>query len=144
MGAGRVMHVRKDRYTRYIGRGRGARGTWGNPYRIGAPHPLTGEPMTREDAVHLHMEWMVRGEGRRLLARLGELEGHVLGCWCSPKGGLTEHDEPYACHGQNLLKLLSWRRKKLEEKRAADEEARGAGALACHQVVPERGGGETA
>jgi hypothetical protein len=114
-----VVHVKKDTYTLYIGRRRGSEGTWGNPFRIGDPHPETGEPTTRSDAVRLHMEWMVRGEGRRLLKRLGELEGEILGCWCAPEGGVTEHDEPYVCHGQNLLKLLAWRRKKLEEKRAA-------------------------
>jgi hypothetical protein len=75
--------------------------------------------MTREDVVRLHMEYVVRGEGRRLLSRLGEREGETLGCFCAPEGGLTEHDQPFVCHGQNLLKLLSWRRRRIEEKRAA-------------------------
>jgi hypothetical protein len=138
------VHVRKDAYTLYIGRGRGSKGTsWGNPYRIGDPHPETGKPMTREDAVRLHMEWMVRSpEGRRLLPRIVELEGHVLGCFCAPEGGLTEHDSPYVCHGQNLLRLLSHARKKLEAKRragAARGAARGAGGPETHyyRVVRE-------
>ena len=36
----------------YIGRG----SPYGNPYIIGAPHPLTGLPMTRDDVCDLFKE----------------------------------------------------------------------------------------
>lgn len=114
METARVVHVNKDPYDVYVGRGKGP---WGNPFRIGDPHPETGRPTTREGAISLHLEWLARGEGRPLLRRLGELEGKTLGCFCAPKGGVTEADEPFVCHGQNLLKLLAWRHKKLDEKR---------------------------
>ena len=118
---GRVVHVKKDRFTRWVARG----SKWGNPFRIGDPHPETGQPLSRGEAITLYKDWIVRGEGRWLLRHLGELENEVLGCFCAPKGGVTEHD-PLVCHGQILLKLLAWRRKKLdaklEESRRRDEE----------------------
>ncbi len=121
---GRVVHVRKDRYDVYIGRGCGPSSKWGNPYRIGDPHPETGRPIARGEGITLFKEWIVRGDGRRLLRDLGELEGKTLACWCAPTGGVTEHD-PLVCHGQVLLKLLSWRRRKISEKarRRAEQQA---------------------
>lgn len=110
---GRVVHVKRDRYTKWVARG----SKWGNPFRIGAPHPVTGKPLVRGEAIPLYREWILRGEGRWLLRHLGELEDEVLGCFCAPKGGVSEHD-PLICHGQVLLKLLAWRRKKIREKRA--------------------------
>lgn len=107
----RVVHVKRGRYTKWVARG----SKWGNPFRIGHPHPVTGEPITREEAVRLYLEWIARGEGRWLLRHLGELEDEVLGCFCAPKGGVSEHD-PLICHGQVLLKLLAWRRKKIHQK----------------------------
>jgi hypothetical protein len=116
-----VVHVRKDAYDIYVGRGRGSR--WGNPFKIGDPHPETGEPITRGDAITLYKWWIVRGEGRRLLARLGELEGATLGCFCAPEGGVGA-DDPLVCHGQVLLRLLEHRRRKLREKLGAKTVAR--------------------
>lgn len=110
---GRVVHVKRDRYTKWVARG----SKWGNPFRIGDPHPITGRPLMRGEAVSLFLEWILRGEGRWLLRYLGELEGEVLGCFCAPKGGVSEHD-PLICHGQVLLRLLAWRRKKIREKQA--------------------------
>lgn len=103
---GRVVHVRKDPYDVYVGRGRGSKGTWGNPYRVGGAHPETGEPIARGEAISLHEEWMLLGGGRRLLGKpLRGLGGLTLGCWCAPEGGVGIHD-PLVCHGQNLLRLL--------------------------------------
>lgn len=117
----RVVHVRKDPFDVYIGREnkRAAlvASAWANPFRIGAPHPgNSGNPITREEAIALYKEWIVRCEGRHLLKKLGELEGKTLGCWCAKKGGVGEHD-PLVCHGQVLLMLLTWRGKKIREKR---------------------------
>ena len=117
----RVVHVNKDPFDVYIGRVNKRANlpgsVWANPFRIGAPHPAkAGETITREDAVALYKEWIVRGEGRRLLKRLGELEGETLGCWCAKKGGVGAHD-PLICHGQILLLLLEHRRRKIEKKK---------------------------
>ena len=119
---GRVVHVKRYRFTRWVARG----SKWGNPFRIGDPHPETGRPIRRGDAIDLYKEWIVGGDGRWLLRHLGALENEVLGCFCAPKGGVTEHD-PLVCHGQVLLMLVSWRRKKIaakleERRRRAEEE----------------------
>lgn len=119
-----VVHVKKDRYTRWIARG----SKWGNPFRIGDPHPQTGETMTRQDVLTLHKEWILRGEGRRLLGQLGELEGEILGCFCAEAGGIDEHD-PRVCHGQRLLKLLRWREKKIAQKKQRAARANRAGEV---------------
>ncbi len=58
---GRVVHVRKDPFDLYIGRGRNS--TWGNPFKIGDPHPESGEPIVRGEAIELYKEWIVRGDG---------------------------------------------------------------------------------
>ncbi len=110
----RVVHVKKDRYTVWIARG----SKWGNPYRIGAAHPETAEPMSREDVLGLYKEYIVGGEGRHLLGQLGELEGQTLGCFCAEHGALCV-DDPVKCHGQILLKLLAHRRRKIAEKKRA-------------------------
>ena len=116
---GRVVHVKKGRFTRWVARG----SKWGNPFRIGGPHPGTGRPLRRGEAIDLYKEWIVRGvpghgDGRHLLSHLGELENQVLGCFCAPEGGVTEHD-PLVCHGQVLLILVAWRSKKIDEKTSA-------------------------
>ena len=61
----RVVHVNKDPFDVYIGRANKRANlpgsAWANPFRIGAPHPETAEPITREDAIALYKEWIVRG-----------------------------------------------------------------------------------
>ena len=111
----RVFHVNRDPYDVYVGRGRNSK--WGNPFRIGDPHPQTGHPIRRGEAIELYKEYVVRGAGRHLLRDLGELDGKNLGCFCAPKGGIGAHD-PLLCHGQILLLLVEHRRKKLAERRA--------------------------
>src|ERR1035441_5396930 len=62
-----------------------SRGTkYGNQFRVGAPHPVHGGPITRHEAVELHRQWLgtttagakVVDEARR------ELRGKDLACWC--------------------------------------------------------------
>lgn len=113
-----VVHIKKDSYDLYIGRaGNGTASKWGNPYRIGEPHPETGEPITRGDSLTLFKHCIVHGAGRHLLRDVGELEDQTLGCFCAPKGGVGAHD-PLVCHGQILLALVEHRRKKIAERLA--------------------------
>lgn len=108
---GRVVHLRRDRFTVRVDRAT----TWGNRFQIGENHPATGLPMTREDVLMLHEEWMLLGGGRGLLEkRLRELDGEILGCWCAPAGGVAVHDD-LICHGQTLLRLLARRTRTGEE-----------------------------
>ena len=77
-----VVHVSSGRQTVYIGRP----GFWGNPFVIGPD----GD---REEVIRKFAIW-ITGQPERL-ARLGELRGQVLGCYCAP----------LPCHGDVLAAL---------------------------------------
>jgi DNA-binding transcriptional ArsR family regulator len=69
------------------------------PYNFDASvwaNPFTVEEHGRERAVELYREYILNTP--ELIARLGELRGKVLACWCKP-------DED--CHGDVLIELLS-------------------------------------
>lgn len=84
-----VVHVKGGVWKRddpncvYIGRP----SKWGNKFIVG----LHG---TREECIDKYREWIKRQP--LLLADLKELDGKLLGCYCSPK----------KCHGDVLVKLL--------------------------------------
>lgn len=87
----RVVHCKREPYTVYIGRGRDS--IWGNPFTF---KPGTRAPYvvaTREAAIEAYRVWLLRQP--TLLARVKELRGQVLGCWCKPA----------ACHGDILARL---------------------------------------
>lgn len=67
---------------------------WGNPFKIGAPHPVFGAPMDAEDARDLY-ELSLPDD---LLDQLDELKGKDLCCWC-------RLDQP--CHADVLLRLAN-------------------------------------
>lgn len=100
----KVVHIRKDAYDAYIGRG----SAWGNPFKIGPD----GD---RADVLRKYKDYLLRGEGRRLLQRIGELEDQTLGCFCANAGGLTTTDETL-CHGQLLLQLIERRRLAIQKR----------------------------
>ncbi len=77
-----VVHCKRDTYDVYIGRG----GDWGNPFRIGPDG-------TRAEVIANYRTWIVTQPD--LMARLPELRGKVLGCWCAPQD----------CHGHVLAEL---------------------------------------
>lgn len=78
----RIVHCKKEAYDIYIGRP----SKWGNPFLIG----IDGD---REDVVSKYEAYIM--SDHKLLESLHELEGKILGCWCSPK----------ACHG-DILKIM--------------------------------------
>jgi hypothetical protein len=86
-----VVHVRKAPFDVYIGRdflefkGIG----WGNPFKV--------EPGCGWKCVSEKYEAYVRSRPD-LMARLPELKGKALGCWCTPR----KH-----CHGDVLVKLVN-------------------------------------
>ena len=82
----RVVNCSFERYDVYVGRGKGAKGKWGNPFRI-------GRDGTREEVIAKYREWIKTQPD--LLRDIPSLKGKTLGCWCKPQ----------ACHGDVLAQL---------------------------------------
>lgn len=87
----KVVHCKKEPYDVYIGRP----SKWGNPFSHLSGTMAKYKVDTREEAVQAYKEWVVQRVD--LLDDLHELQGKVLGCWCSPR----------ACHGDVLIELLT-------------------------------------
>lgn len=85
----RVVHCKRERYDVYIGRP----GPWGNPY-------VLGRDGDRAQVIAAYERYLLSRQD--LMARLSELRGRVLGCWCSP--------EP--CHGD----VLAWHADRLGDR----------------------------
>ncbi len=77
----RVVHFKRESCQVYIGRP----GIWGNPYTI-------GRDGNRDEVIALYERHLL--DSPELLAKLPQLKGMVLGCWCKPK----------ACHGDVLAR----------------------------------------
>ena len=97
--ATQVIHIkdapegwREDPRFVYIGRG----SKWGNPWRIGSPHPNQPQrKMTRDDVCELFENLQLP----ELLEQVAELHGKVLVCYCHPK----------RCHGHSLARAADER-----------------------------------
>lgn len=85
----RLWCQQSDRHV-YIGRG----SPWGNPYSHLAKSAAEYQVRTREEAIQCYREYILSRPD--LLAKLNELRGKRLGCWCKPKD----------CHGDVLVELL--------------------------------------
>lgn len=97
-----VVNVRfGEPYDVYIGRGVRSRGLpwsiWANPFKIGPD----GD---RDEVIEKYRQRLLKYPA--LLARIGDLRGKVLACWCAPPGGVTVND-PLICHGQVLAGLAA-------------------------------------
>ncbi len=90
----KVVHVRKAPFDVYIGRAIAEfdESPWHNPFRI--------EVGCGRDCVCEKYEAYVRANPE-LMARLGELRGKTVGCWCKDK-----HGKGKRCHGDVLVKLV--------------------------------------
>ncbi|MBF6588900.1 MAG: DUF4326 domain-containing protein [Ktedonobacterales bacterium] len=98
----RVVNVRHEDCDQYIGRRMPGwpDGTWGNPYKV-------GRDGSRAEVIGKYREW-VRHQPH-LVARLPELRGKTLGCWCAPRGGLPGNLHGTICHGEVLAALADMR-----------------------------------
>lgn len=88
----RVVNLRRERYDVYIGRaGQGEDGYFGNPYRLSAYG-------RRPELLELYRAWFLERIERDPVfrARILELRGKVLGCFCKPQ----------ACHGDVIAEWL--------------------------------------
>lgn len=101
-----LVNIKHEDYDVYIGRGydkhSGVKSKWGNPYT----HIIDKETLaefivgTRDEAIEKYSEYIQNNQ--ELMNSLDELEGKILGCWCSPK----------SCHGDVLIKLLAQKKLK--------------------------------
>lgn len=84
-----VVHCKKDSYDVYIGRP----SEWGNPFKIAVA--------SRKDIARIHCleEYWTHIHAQPDLMRkaVEELQGKILGCWCSPR----------FCHGHILAKIAN-------------------------------------
>lgn len=84
----RVVNLRHEAYDVYIGRP----SFWGNPIRLQREDD-------RQNVLEEYTEWLLTTEeGAKRLARLSELRGKRLGCFCAPK----------LCHGDVLARLAEY------------------------------------
>ena len=79
-----VVHCKRAQHDVYIGRP----SVWGNPFVI-------GKDGTREQVIAKYRAYVLSNP--QLMARIGELRGKTLGCWCAP----------FACHGDVLVELAN-------------------------------------
>lgn len=71
---------------------------WGNPFKVGGRYKIMGqmaEIVTTLQAVTAYEHWLTSGDGQKIFARIGELRGFNLACWCK---------EGCNCHADVLLK----------------------------------------
>jgi len=88
-----VVNIRRNEYDVYIGReGHGHDGYWGNPYSV-------TRDGGRERAIALYREYFYRRlrVDPEFAARVQELKGKRLGCFCAPK----------PCHGDIIADYLN-------------------------------------
>ena len=84
-----VVHMKKAPYDVYIGRG----SVWGNPYSHLDESQAKVKVKNRKEAIEKYRMYILGNP--QLLARLPEIQGKVLGCFCKPK----------SCHGDILAEL---------------------------------------
>lgn len=96
----KVVNLRKDKYTVYIGRsGKGLSGYWGNPVKMNEPCFICGNIHTSRGSTLFCYEQYLRNRlqnsmsFRQMFMELNKDD--VLGCFCKP-------DE---CHGDVMIKV---------------------------------------
>jgi hypothetical protein len=96
----RVVNMRHEPFDVYIGRpGRGERGVFGNPYRVGATCTRCGKfHATAGDTLPCYEAYVFERleKDRDFASAFFELEGKTLGCFCKPG----------PCHGDVIAKLI--------------------------------------
>lgn len=90
--SGKVVHQKKEHYDVLISRP----SKWGNPFVI-------GKDGTRKEVIQKYEEYLRNNQ--ELMNQILELDGKVLGCWCSP----------LPCHGDVILKIIEEKKNTLLE-----------------------------
>jgi uncharacterized protein DUF4326 len=89
----KVVHCKRMPFDVFIGRP----SKWGNPFKV----PRDGA--TARVVIAKYRKWLMEPEQAKLRARIPELKGKSLGCYCRPK---------YECHGDVLKELADKRANK--------------------------------
>ncbi len=78
---------------------------WHNPFRIGACPASAAS--ARAIVIALHADFMESDDPAavKLRARLHELRGKRLACWCAPVDAVLTWEDPIVCHCQTLARL---------------------------------------
>ncbi len=100
----RVVHCQKEPYDLLIDRST----IWGNPYSHKEGTLAKFKVKTRKESIEKYREYIL--DNPELLAKLHELRGKILGCWCKN----SDPRKSKACHG-DILVDLSNRKINLEE-----------------------------
>ncbi len=87
----RVVNIKTSTCDVFIGRG----SIWGNPYSHLHGTKAKFVVATREQAIEKYREYIESNP--KLLMRLWELKGKILGCYC----------KPLSCHGDVLVELIN-------------------------------------
>ena len=88
-----VVDIRKDKYDEYIGRaGDGLSGYFGNLFKLARPEDRAAVLAKYETYFFQRME-----RDKFFRARVYELRGKVLGCFCAPM----------ACHGDIIARHVN-------------------------------------
>jgi hypothetical protein len=87
----KVVHCKKEPFDVYVGRG----SIWGNPYSHKEGTLAKFVVGSRKEAVEKFEAYLLSNE--ELMAKIGELKGKTLWCFCKPK----------SCHGDVLLKYAN-------------------------------------
>lgn len=90
----KVVHCKIEKYDVYIGRG----SIWGNPFSHKDGTKAKEKVNSVEEAVAKYREYLMSQP--KLLRRLPELKGKILGCWCK-----TKKNPNALCHGDVLAEL---------------------------------------
>jgi hypothetical protein len=89
-----VVHVRKQVFDVYIGRG----SMFGNPHRM-----RDESKAERTRVIEAYQEWFkIRLQDPKFVSELEKLRGKRLGCFCAPK----------RCHGDIIVEYLEGEEKK--------------------------------
>lgn len=112
----KVVHCKKEPYDIYIGRP----SKWGNPFtHIADKHTAAKYVVSsRDEAVSKYREWILEGDGKKLLSQLSELEGKTLGCWCCQIPSIYHEGMKMVCHGEVLMEIIHQLKNKNETNEA--------------------------
>lgn len=87
----KVVHCKREPYTKYIGRP----SPFGNPFSHKAGTLAQFKVETREEAIEKFREWFLSQPELVACAKV-ELKDQILGCWC----------KPLACHGDVIARII--------------------------------------